>query len=276
MEINQMNLLNQDSTTSPFDAIKQTDGTNEWWSARDLMGLLGYEQWRRFEDAINRAKRSLEVQNMPLTSHVADAGKMVERAQGGSILRGDYHLSRYAAYLIAMNGDPRKDEIAAAQSYFAIRTREAEVAKPRELTRLELIDMAREAEVGRLESERRRELAENEVKELTPAANAWVQFLSSTGDVSVNEAAKALSRNSAHIVGERKLRSLMESWGWIYRDHKRKPRAYQTQIDNGRLAERARTYQDSLTGELVHTAPQVRVTAKGLDAVRDMLSKMDR
>lgn len=271
MELNQMNLFNQDSTTSPFDAIKQSDGTNEWWSARDLMPFAGYSKWQDFRAAIDRARTSAENQGFDSSAlfmgvHKKTAGRPQE----------DFEVARFGCYLIFQNGDPRKPEIAAAQGYFAIKTREAEVAKPRELTRLELIDMAREAEVGRLEAERRRELAENEVKELTPAANAWAQFLSSTGDVSVNEAAKALSRNSAHVLGERKLRSLMESWNWIYRDCKRKPRAYQTQIDNGRLAERARTYQDQLTGELVQTAPQVRVTAKGLDAIRDILSKMDR
>lgn len=274
MELNQMNLFNQDSTTSPFDAIKheERDG-REWWSARELMPLLGYDKWERFSGAIDRARQVLTNQGVDPDGQAS----RVREAFGRTRQIGEnYHLSRYAAYLIAMNGDPRKDEVAAAQTYFAIRTREAEVAKPRELTRLELIDMAREAEVGRLEAERRREVAENEVKELTPAANAWVQFLSSTGDVSVNEAAKALSRNSARIVGERKLRSLMESWNWIYRDYRHKPRAYQAQIDNGRLAERARTYQNPITGELVQDAPQVRVTAKGLDAARDILSKMDR
>lgn len=272
MELNQMNLLNQDSTTSPFDAIKQTDGANEWWSARDLMPLLGYESYRRMADAVERAKCAAENQGQHVPTLFADA---VKKSSGGRPAE-DVHLTRYAAYLVAMNGDPRKDEVAAAQSYFAIRTREAEVAKSRELTRLELIDMAREAEVGRLEAEQRREVAESQVRELTPAASAWTQFLSSTGDLSVNEAAKALSRNSAHVVGERRLRSLMESWNWVYRDYKRRPRAYQAQIDNGRLAERARTHQNPITGELVQDVPQVRVTAKGLDAIRDLLSSLDR
>lgn len=114
------------------------------------------------------------------------------------------------------------------------------------------------------------------IAELEPKANAWAQFLASTGDVSVNEAAKALSRNSGRVIGEHKLRRLLESKRWIYRDAKRNPRAYQVQIDRGRLAERARTYEDRKTGERVHAAPQVRITSKGLDAIRDFLSEADR
>lgn len=114
------------------------------------------------------------------------------------------------------------------------------------------------------------------IAELEPKANAWSQFLASTGDVSVNEAAKALSRNSGRVIGEHKLRRLLESKRWIYRDAKRNPRAYQVQIDRGRLAERARTYEDQKTGERVHAAPQVRITSKGLDAIRDFLSEADR
>ncbi|MCG7425094.1 phage antirepressor KilAC domain-containing protein [Kocuria rhizophila] len=114
------------------------------------------------------------------------------------------------------------------------------------------------------------------IAELEPKANAWAQFLASTGDVSVNEAAKALSRNSGRVIGEHKLRRLLESKRWIYRDAKRNPRAYQVQIDRGRLAERARTYEDQKTGERVHAAPQVRITSKGLDAIRDFLSEADR
>lgn len=243
MEINQMNLSNQDSTTSPFDAIKQSDGTNEWWSARDLMGLLGYEKWERFEARVSEAATAADLAGVQ--NQFPTTGKMVTVGSGAVREVSDYSLSRYACYMVALSCDGRKQEVADAKTYFAIRTREAEVSQPRELTGSELLAKAL-VEAHRVieEAEARAELEAAKVRELTPAANAWAQFLSSTGDVSVNEAAKALSRNSAHVLGERKLRALLEKWGWVYRDHKRRPRAYQSQIDNGRLAERARTYQD--------------------------------
>lgn len=115
---------------SPFDAIKRTrdDGT-EYWSARDLAQLMGYTQanyWQKFKTPLERAMKSAEVQNAAVTSHFTRSGETVK---GGGPLREDYELSRFAAYLVAMNGDPNKPEVAAAQAYFAVRTREAETAE---------------------------------------------------------------------------------------------------------------------------------------------------
>lgn len=117
--------LSTDSPTSPFDAIRNvdTDGT-EWWSARDLMGLLGYLRWERFDDAIDRAKASAKA-----SGHDADQAFSRLREKGSGRPGIDYRLTRYAAYLVAMNGDPRKKEIADAQTYFAIKTRQAEIAE---------------------------------------------------------------------------------------------------------------------------------------------------
>ncbi|MFC0673503.1 hypothetical protein [Brachybacterium hainanense] len=124
------------TTGSPFDHIRQTraDGTG-YWSARDLMPLLGYgAEWRNFTAAIDRAK--LTAQNQGLDPETLFGG--VTEKSGGRP-REDFHLSRYAAYLVAMNGDPRKPEVAAAQSYFAIRTREAEVtARPKTIEEMTL------------------------------------------------------------------------------------------------------------------------------------------
>jgi len=105
------------------------------------------------------------------------------------------------------------------------------------------------------------------VAELTPKAQAFDALLSTAGDYSVNEAAKVLARDHNIQVGEKRLRDRLQEWGWIYR-HSGKPRAKQSQIDLGRMAEKARWHYHPETGEKVLDTPQVRVTAKGIDAIR--------
>jgi hypothetical protein len=114
------------SGSSPFDAIRRVrpDGS-EYWSARELMPLLGYDQWRRFAGAIERAQASCVNTGSDLQGNFAGADNNSLELVGRP--SADYHLSRYACYLVAMNGDPRKPEIAAAQAYFVVRAREAEV-----------------------------------------------------------------------------------------------------------------------------------------------------
>lgn len=115
--------------TAGFEALKQTNEHNaEYWRARDLQPLLGYAQWRRFEQAIERAMASCEASGNNPQNHFAGAGKMVSLGSGSQRPVDDYHLSRFACYLIAQNGDPRKPEIAQAQQYFAIQTRRQELS----------------------------------------------------------------------------------------------------------------------------------------------------
>ncbi len=110
-----------------FEELKQVNQYGaEYWSARDLQPLLGYTQWRRFEDAINRAKTSCRQSGNDPQHHFAGAGKMIILGKGGTREVSDYHLSRFACYLIAQNGDPRKPEIANAQEYFAVQTHRKE------------------------------------------------------------------------------------------------------------------------------------------------------
>jgi len=112
-----------------FESLKKTNEHNaEYWRARDLQPLLGYAQWRRFEQAIERAKASCETSGNNPENHFAGAGKMVSLGSGSQRPVDDYHLSRFACYLIAQNGDPRKSEIAHAQQYFAIQTRRQELS----------------------------------------------------------------------------------------------------------------------------------------------------
>lgn len=115
------------ASASPFDAIMRTDDYgNEYWSARDLMPMAGYEKWERFEDAINRAKASAENQGRSSEHHFPIAGKVIQGGRWGTQTVADFHVTRFGCYLIFQNGDPRKPEIAEAQGYFAIKTREAE------------------------------------------------------------------------------------------------------------------------------------------------------
>lgn len=112
-----------------FDSIKHISPYGaEYWSARDLMPLLGYDKWQRFEDAIKRAMTACEQTGNVIDNHFTGAGKPIVGGKGAVQNARDYHLSRFACYLIAQNGDPRKSEVAAAQVYFAISTRENELA----------------------------------------------------------------------------------------------------------------------------------------------------
>lgn len=112
---------------SPFDSIKQFDDEgNEFWYARDLQRLLEYTEYRKFLPVINKAKKACETSGHVLSDHFADMGGMVEIGSGATRRVDDIKLTRYACYLIAMNGDSRKEVIALAQTYFAVKTREQE------------------------------------------------------------------------------------------------------------------------------------------------------
>lgn len=125
-----------EKSTSPFDAIRRvrTDGS-EYWSARDMQPLMGYSQWVKLEVPLNRAMSAARNQGLDVEANFSRSGKVSGR-RGPA--RKDYELSRSAAYLLAMNGDPNKPEIAAAQMYFAVKTRQAEIAQSEPLTEIEI------------------------------------------------------------------------------------------------------------------------------------------
>lgn len=115
-----------------FEEIKKIneDGI-EYWEARELMPLFGYKNWRDFENSIERAKVACKNSMQTIENHFEEVPKMIKIAKNTpkEAIRKvkDYRLSRYACYLVAQNGDPRKQEIATAQTYFAIKTREREI-----------------------------------------------------------------------------------------------------------------------------------------------------
>lgn len=111
-----------------FEDIKKNDENGvEYWKARELMPLLGYEKWEKAEEVIGRAARACLNSGQAVDNHFHRTGKMVKIGSNSVREVRDYKLDRYACYLIAQNGDPNKNEIALAQTYFAIQTRRQEI-----------------------------------------------------------------------------------------------------------------------------------------------------
>ncbi|WP_297967911.1 DNA damage-inducible protein D [uncultured Anaerovibrio sp.] len=121
------------SMKNTFDNIVHIDSEIgiEFWYARELQTVLGYTEWRNFTNVIDKAKEACKTTTHALSNHFVDVNKMVNIGSGTVREIDDIKLTRYACYLIAQNGDPRKDEIAFAQSYFALQTRKQEFIEDR-------------------------------------------------------------------------------------------------------------------------------------------------
>lgn len=141
-----VNKITPNSDRLSFEERRQVNQHGaEYWSARDLQPLLGYSQWRRFEEAVRRAITSCQQSGNDPAYHFAGAGKPITGGKGAVQVVQDYHLSRFACYLIAQNGDPRKPAIAEAQKYFAVQTRRQELsdAYAADIERIELREQAK-------------------------------------------------------------------------------------------------------------------------------------
>jgi DNA-damage-inducible protein D len=254
-------------TGSPFDQgrIPCPQGGEDRWSARWLMEQLGYESWQKFEGVIERAKHTAHSEGF----NVRILFKIVAKDGAAQVFTGsdknpggrpgtDYLVARYAAYLIAMNGDPRKPQVAAAQHYFAVKTREAEVVAAPTLSDDEIVHRALTITQQRVDA------LTAKVVELTAPASAWNELAESAGDYSVADAAKVLSRDPNISTGERRLFHAMSGLGWIFKRDGRW-RAYQAQVECGRLVEKvAKPFWHEGRSEMVAGEPSVRITPKGL------------
>lgn len=254
-------MIARQNTASPFDSIAMLADGGERWSARDLMPLLDYERWERFEDAIDRARTSATTVGHDVENHFRGAAKKVPLGSGAERNVTDFHLTRFACYLVAMNSDVRKPAVAAAQSYFAVRTREAETAaSPRaELSNRDLALMVL-AEADRADAEAAgRQVAEQKVAELEPGAEAHDAFMRADGLLTMEAAAKALGYGRNILFKDLRRLGVIQANRLPYQRY-----AHHFEVKAG-------TYTNRVTGELVPTATTY-VRPAGLDFLRRKLT----
>jgi phage antirepressor YoqD-like protein len=238
---------------SPFDSIREVDEHgNDSWSARTLQPFLGYDQWRRFAEAIDQAKAVIEAEHGAdaAESQIAATGKITKNARGQSRTLPDFRLSRYAAYLTAMRGDSRKPEIRAALVYFAVKTREAEIAQQRPA----LPQDYEQALVALLSEVRERKALEGKVAELEPMAEQARHFRAADGMIAIPDFAndlKAWAKQQHDVVVHH-----VEVWDFLGEIHLiirgntiRRNRATAFATDNDYVREKKTTFHTNTRGE---------------------------
>ncbi|MGW6946213.1 phage antirepressor KilAC domain-containing protein [Streptomyces xanthophaeus] len=236
----------------------------ERWSARDLQVLMGYEQWRQVDDVVDRARQAIDASGLDSRDHIAGARKAMPGGRWGSQQVADYRLTRFGAYHVALAADGRKPEVAAAKTYFAVKTREAELAQAPapDITSPEGILALAEQYVAAA-----KELVSTK-KELAiaaPKAGKWDAFCDSDGLVDMNTAAQAL-REITGGLGRNKFMDLLrrDDIRFLQVQNPRLP--YNAQTDAGRAVVK---FVATPAGQWVE---QTFFTKKGLDWLVDKLS----
>lgn len=251
---------NHDDNASPFDVIRRTDESGEWWSARDLMPLLGYRRWEDFNSATERACISVSNTGQDVDQHISERPEITE---GSRKPRVNYRLTRYGAYMVAMNGDPRKSEVASAQTYFAVQTHRAEMAQASGPVLPQNYEEALSALLDQTRANR--ELA-SRVGELESDNRSWIILASEWNDYSVRTASDILDRDPDISIGQNNLFKILRSFGMV--DRKNIPYSkHKTHL----VQKLGSEYTDVETGEVCIGRSQVRVTVAGLKYIHRRL-----
>jgi len=199
---------------SPFDAMKQVDERGDYWDGRELQPIMGYQRWEDFRRSIQRARLAIANTGQNPEDHASERPEA-----SGRTSRMNYRLSRHGAYLVAMNGDPRKPEIAAAQTYFAVKAREAELAEiqaaapqPNEALEMAKRVIALQDRVMALTASN--DSLAGRVEEMSAKAEGYDDLIAADGYLDMSSVAKILAPVTGSI-GRTRLLNLLRGMGII-------------------------------------------------------------
>ncbi|TXS76549.1 hypothetical protein EAO69_09125 [Streptomyces sp. me109] len=219
--------------SSPFDRIMLLDHKGEErWSARDLQQLMGYERWDRFNGVIQQAQQTITASGLDPLDHFRRAARLMLGGRWGKQSVADYRLTRFGAYHVTLAGDGRKPEVAAAKTYFAVRTREAEASQQStaDVSTPEGVLVLAERY---LEAARDLVATKEKLAIAAPKAGKWDAFCDSDGLIDMGCAAKALT-NVTGGLGRTKFMELLrrEDIRFLQVQNRRLP--YENHIKAGR------------------------------------------
>lgn len=251
---------------SPFDSMRQTrvDGS-EFWSARDLAPYMAYSSWRNFEVPIKRAMTTAENQGHDIDANFAGYRKV--SSSGPDML--DFELSRFAAYLVAMNGDPNKPEVASAQAYFAIQTRVAETTPAAtELSRMQILQLALDAETENL-------ALKAKVTEDAPKVEYVKTYVADEDLIIMSTIA------SRHDIREKQLRGLLRARDWIFLQTSSRWSGSKGELEDMRRWSEYADYKPYFRRVMQHQAPRfkgevnhsLKVTPQGAEAITRLIER---
>ncbi|MER7623964.1 phage antirepressor KilAC domain-containing protein [Streptomyces sp. NPDC126503] len=193
---------------------------------------MGYEQWRQFSDVVQRAQQAVEASGIDQRDHFAGSRKVITGGRWGKQEVDDYRLTRFGAYHVALAGDGRKPEVASAKTYFAVRTREAELTKPAEpdVTSAEGILALAEKYV---EAARELVTTKKELAIAAPKASKWDAFCDADGLIDMGTAAKALTEITGGL-GRTKFMALLREKRIHFLQVQNPRIPYEVHVQNGR------------------------------------------